>query len=62
MNSNIAREECIHTETALRKEWIDTNGLGGYASSTILNCHTRQHDAEQSGDAADRPVHGSIGV
>lgn len=37
------REECVNTETATRKEWLDTNGIGGYASSTILNCHTRKY-------------------
>lgn len=28
---------------ALRQEWLDTNGIGGYASSTILHCHTRKY-------------------
>lgn len=28
---------------ALSKEWLDTNGRGGYSSSTILNCHTRKY-------------------
>ena len=41
--SHIPREDCINTETATRKEWLDTNGLGGYASSTIINCHTRKY-------------------
>jgi predicted glycogen debranching enzyme len=27
----------------LTLEWLDTNGLGSYASSTILNCHTRRY-------------------
>jgi len=39
----ISRDECVNTETATRKEWLDTNGLGGYASSTIINCHTRKY-------------------
>ncbi|MGE4191905.1 MAG: amylo-alpha-1,6-glucosidase [Pseudodesulfovibrio sp.] len=39
----IPRDECVNTETATRKEWIDTNGLGGYASSTVINCHTRKY-------------------
>jgi len=39
----ILRDECVNTETATRKEWLDTNGLGGYASSTIINCHTRKY-------------------
>ncbi len=39
----IHRDECVNTETATRKEWLDTNGLGGYASSTIINCHMRKY-------------------
>lgn len=27
----------------LSREWLDTNGTGGYASSTLLNCHTRRY-------------------
>jgi predicted glycogen debranching enzyme len=27
----------------LRREWLDTNGLGGYGSSTVVNCHTRKY-------------------
>jgi predicted glycogen debranching enzyme len=30
-------------EHAMSAEWLETNGLGGYASSTILNCHTRKY-------------------
>ena len=43
MMIRIPRDECVNTETATRKEWLDTNGLGGYASSTIINCHTRKY-------------------
>lgn len=39
----VPRDECVNTETATRKEWLDTNGIGGYASSTIINCHTRKY-------------------
>jgi len=27
----------------LSREWLITNGLGGYASSTVINCHTRRY-------------------
>lgn len=27
----------------LNQEWLETNQLGGYASSSILNCHTRKY-------------------
>ncbi len=29
-------------ETALEMEWLEANGLGGYASSALLNRHTRR--------------------
>lgn len=28
---------------ALSKEWLETDGHGGYASSTLLNCNTRKY-------------------
>ena len=28
---------------AMKLEWLDTNGIGGYASSTIRSCHTRKY-------------------
>ena len=30
-------------EQALTLEWLETNGRGGYSSSTVLNCHTRRY-------------------
>ena len=33
----------ITLEEGLKKEWIITNGIGGYASSSILNCNTRKY-------------------
>ncbi|MCK9231207.1 MAG: amylo-alpha-1,6-glucosidase [Syntrophales bacterium] len=30
-------------ESFLKREWLETNGRGGYASSTLLNCHTRKY-------------------
>ncbi|MDP6388185.1 MAG: glycogen debranching enzyme N-terminal domain-containing protein, partial [Candidatus Pacebacteria bacterium] len=27
----------------LSLEWLETNGIGGYASSTVMNCHTRRY-------------------
>ena len=43
MNITVPKEYCINTEHALRREWLDTNGLGGYASSTVIGCHTRKY-------------------
>ena len=33
----------IESPEALSCEWLDTNDIGGYASSSILNCHTRKY-------------------
>ena len=33
----------INFEDALQKEWIITNGLGGYSSSTIVGANTRKY-------------------
>ena len=36
-------KEDINLENGLKKEWIITNGLGGFASSTILGINTRKY-------------------
>ncbi len=33
----------INLEEGLKREWIVTNGIGGYASSTIIGCNTRKY-------------------
>lgn len=33
----------LTTDQTLSLEWLETNGLGGYASSTITNCNTRKY-------------------
>jgi len=38
-------EVCHDFATAITKEWLETNGLGGYASSTIIGCNTRRYHA-----------------
>jgi len=30
-------------DTSLGLEWIDTNGRGGYASTTVIDCHARKY-------------------
>ncbi|MBN1547404.1 MAG: glycogen debranching enzyme family protein [Syntrophaceae bacterium] len=35
--------DLIRSFKALSCEWLETNGTGGYASSSILNCHTRKY-------------------
>jgi len=40
---SLKREALSNFEEAIRKEWIITNGLGGYASSTVLGINTRKY-------------------
>ena len=37
------RETCGDLETALHREWLESNGLGGFASSTIVGLNTRRY-------------------
>ena len=37
------QELCGNLDTALQREWLETNGLGGFASSTITGCNTRRY-------------------
>jgi predicted glycogen debranching enzyme len=37
------RETCADLEATLRREWLETNGLGGFASSTIIGLNTRRY-------------------
>ena len=36
-------KESIYLENGLEKEWIITNGIGGFASSTIIGANTRKY-------------------
>jgi predicted glycogen debranching enzyme len=40
---SLGKETLSNFENAIRKEWIITNGLGGYASSTVLGINTRKY-------------------
>ena len=35
--------QCSDFDVASRREWLETNGLGGFASSTILGLNTRRY-------------------
>jgi glycogen debranching enzyme, archaeal type, putative len=37
------KETCGNLEAAAEREWLETNGLGGYASSTIAGLNTRRY-------------------
>ena len=36
-------EECTDLGTALRREWLETDGLGGFARGTVAGAHTRRY-------------------
>jgi len=42
-NLTLGRAECSHYDCATRKEWLVTNGLGGYASGTVSGANTRRY-------------------
>lgn len=39
----LSREDLLNIDECIRKEWIITNGLGGYSSSTVLGINTRKY-------------------
>jgi len=40
---SFGRETCGDLAAGLRREWLVTNGLGGYASGTLAGVHTRRY-------------------
>src|SRR5262245_16262396 len=49
-------EVCSHLDAAQRREWLETNGIGGFASSTIVGLDTRRYHGLLA--AATRPPAG----
>lgn len=43
MSINFGRETCCHLNIAETREWLVTNGIGGYASGTVANLLTRRY-------------------
>jgi predicted glycogen debranching enzyme len=41
----LTREDLENLEYAIAAEWLETNGLGGFASSTVLGVNTRKYHA-----------------
>jgi predicted glycogen debranching enzyme len=39
----VGREICGELVQALRREWLVTNGLGGFAAGTVAGCQTRRY-------------------
>ncbi|MEP6820274.1 MAG: amylo-alpha-1,6-glucosidase [bacterium] len=55
---NFDQELCGNLETALPCEWLETNGLGGFASSTIVGLNTRRYHGLLT--AATKPPVGRV--
>src|SRR5262245_3890783 len=36
-------EQCANPDTAATREWLETNGIGGFASSNIFGMNTRRY-------------------
>ena len=43
MNISIKKEICRDLGQAMEREWLETNGLGGFACSTIIGMNTRRY-------------------
>src|SRR5690349_10005160 len=43
MQIRFDQKECADFEAASRREWLETNGLGGFASSTVIGMNTRRY-------------------
>src|SRR5689334_6440149 len=54
----IGAEVCADVEQASRLEWLETNGIGGFASSTIAGLNTRRYHGLLT--AATRPPVGRV--
>src|SRR3989441_5816092 len=39
----IEQEGCRNLESARSREWLETNGIGGFSSSTIVGLNTRRY-------------------
>jgi predicted glycogen debranching enzyme len=49
---------CCNPDVALTREWLETNGLGGFASSTIVGLNTRRYHGLLT--AATKPPVGRV--
>ena len=45
MQYHMDKKELYDFEKNIRREWVLTNGLGGYAGSSITGAHNRTHQA-----------------
>src|ERR1041384_8745465 len=40
---DLNQESCGNLNVALTREWLETNGIGGFSSSTIIGLNTRRY-------------------
>ena len=40
---NLDRKICSGIENSIQREWLETNGIGGYASATVSGANTRRY-------------------
>ena len=45
MHYHISKNDLSDFDKNIRREWVLTNGLGGYAGSSVLGAHNRTHQA-----------------
>ena len=43
MKIKLGRDEMLDLQISMKKEYLLTNGKGGYCSSTIYDCHSRKY-------------------
>ena len=48
-------KHCQNIREALHQEWLETNGIGGYASGTIVGCNTRKYHGLLVASLAEPP-------
>ena len=51
-------EICTNYDEASKREWLETNGIGGFASSTVSGANTRRYHGLLT--AATRPPLGRV--
>lgn len=39
----LGEEICRDPDSSLQREWLETNGIGGFASATIAGANTRRY-------------------
>src|SRR5437870_10795437 len=55
---NFTKDTLHNFEAATSREWLETNGIGGFACSTVIGLNTRRYHALLT--AAMRPPAGRI--